>query len=95
MRDNHPSLPIAGLALACALSAGLVACSDEKPTDPDDSPEVLQLTSGHVGALDSTGLETNRVRFTMTSPGAGGAGARSAGIATEVDVPAMRLTYTF
>ena len=247
MRDNHPSLRIAGLALACALSAVLFACSDEKPTDPDDSPEVLQLTAGHVGALDSTGqeiteanpgngtlkslvdstllvltagvearrldvttnlttkplyfvgvhravsrgtsafstwtlvgmddpakltslvevggfaqssngtppaslsgtigdgtgvvnglllavgnngsvtewrassgtvsfastpsgtpcpnfpssgtiactLETMRVRFTMTSPGAGGTGARSAAIATEVDVPAMRLTYTF
>jgi hypothetical protein len=40
-------------------------------------------------------LETMRVRFTMTAPGSGSNGTRSASIATEVDVPAMRLTYTF
>lgn len=40
-------------------------------------------------------LETMRVRFTMTAPGSGSNGARSASVATEVDVPAMRLTYTF
>jgi hypothetical protein len=41
-------------------------------------------------------LETMRVRFSMSAPnGTNGAGARSASIATEVDVPAMRLTYTF
>ena len=41
-------------------------------------------------------LETMRVRFTMTAPnGTNGAGARSASVAAEVDVPAMRLTYTF
>jgi hypothetical protein len=41
-------------------------------------------------------LETMRVRFTLTAPnGTGGAGARSASVATEVDVPTMRLTYTF
>jgi hypothetical protein len=40
-------------------------------------------------------LETMRVRFTMTAPGSGTNGTRSASIATEVDVPAMRLTYTF
>jgi hypothetical protein len=32
----------------------------------------------------------------MTAPnGTNGAGARSASIAADVDVPAMRLTYTF
>ncbi len=41
-------------------------------------------------------LETMRVRFTIAAPnGPAGAGARSASVATEVDVPAMRLTYTF
>jgi hypothetical protein len=41
-------------------------------------------------------LETIRVRFAMTAPnGTGGASGRSASIATEVDVPTMRLTYTF
>jgi hypothetical protein len=41
-------------------------------------------------------LETMRVRFTMNaSGGTGGASARSAAVATDVDVPAMRLTYTF
>jgi hypothetical protein len=41
-------------------------------------------------------LETMRVRFTLSAPnGTGGAGSRSASVATEVDVPTMRLTYTF
>jgi hypothetical protein len=41
-------------------------------------------------------LETMRVKFTINAPnGTSGGGARSASIATEVDVPAMRLTYTF
>ena len=41
-------------------------------------------------------LETMRVRFSVNAPnGSGGAGARSASIATDVDVPTMRLTYTF
>lgn len=41
-------------------------------------------------------LETMRVRFTMSAPsGSSAAGARSASVTTEVDVPAMRLTYTF
>ena len=41
-------------------------------------------------------LETMRVRFTVNAPNAaGGAGARSASISTDVDVPTMRLTYTF
>jgi hypothetical protein len=41
-------------------------------------------------------LETLRVRFTLSAPnGTGGAGARSASVAAEVDVPTMRLTYTF
>ena len=39
-------------------------------------------------------LETMRVRFTVNAPNAP-AGARSASIATDVDVPTMRLTYTF
>ena len=39
-------------------------------------------------------LETMRVRFTVNAPNAT-AGARSASIATDVDVPTMRLTYTF
>ena len=39
-------------------------------------------------------LETMRVRFSMNAP-SGSNGARSASVATEVDVPAMRLTYTF
>ena len=41
-------------------------------------------------------LETMRVRFAMAAPnGTNGASARSASISAEVDVPAMRLTYTF
>lgn len=41
-------------------------------------------------------LETMHVRFSMTAPnGTNGAGARSASISADVDVPAMRLTYTF
>jgi len=41
-------------------------------------------------------LETMRVRFSVSSPNAaGGAGPRSASISTDVDVPTMRLTYTF
>lgn len=41
-------------------------------------------------------LETLRVRFTVSAPnGTGGSGARAASIAAEVDVPAMRLSYTF
>jgi hypothetical protein len=40
-------------------------------------------------------LETMRVRFTESAPnGSGGASARQASIAAEVDVPTMRLTYT-
>lgn len=39
-------------------------------------------------------LETMRVRFTLNAPNAT-AGARSASIAADVDVPTMRLTYTF
>jgi hypothetical protein len=41
-------------------------------------------------------LETMRVRFTMNAPGGtGSASARSAAVSTDVDVPTMRLTYTF
>jgi hypothetical protein len=40
-------------------------------------------------------LETMRVRFTMSAAGTGGASARSASVSTDVDVPTMRLTYTF
>lgn len=41
-------------------------------------------------------LETMRVRFTMSAPnGTGSSSARSATTTTDVDVPAMRLTYTF
>jgi hypothetical protein len=41
-------------------------------------------------------LETMRVRFTVNAPGGtGGASARSAAVSTDVDVPTMRLTYTF
>jgi len=41
-------------------------------------------------------LETMRVRFTMTAPsGTGGASGRSAAVSTDVDVPTMRLNYTF
>jgi hypothetical protein len=40
-------------------------------------------------------LETMHVRFAANAPsGTGGAGARNAALATESDVPAMRLTYT-
>jgi hypothetical protein len=40
-------------------------------------------------------LETMHVRFTANAPsGTGGSGARSAALATESDVPTMRLTYT-
>jgi hypothetical protein len=47
-------------------------------------------------AIITCTLETLRVRFILTAPnGSGGAGARAASIATEVDVPTMRLTYTF
>lgn len=47
-------------------------------------------------AIVTCTLETLRVRFTLSAPnGTGGAGARAASIATEVDVPTMRLTYTF
>ena len=41
-------------------------------------------------------LETMHVHFTMIAPsGSGGAGARHAAVGVDVDVPAMRLTYTF
>ena len=41
-------------------------------------------------------LETMRVRFTINAPGGtGGASARSAAVSMDVDVPTMRLTYTF
>jgi len=41
-------------------------------------------------------LETIHARFTMSAPnGSSGSGARSATVTTEVDVPTMRLTYTF
>jgi hypothetical protein len=41
-------------------------------------------------------IETMHVHFTMNAPsGSDGAGARQATVATDVDVPAMRLTYTF
>ena len=66
MRDTHSSLRPLVRALACALSAVLAACGDAKPTDPEDSPDVLQLTSAHVGALDSTGQE-----ITEANPGNG------------------------
>jgi hypothetical protein len=40
-------------------------------------------------------LETIKVQFSVNAPsGSGGAGARSASVATQVDVPAIRLTYT-
>jgi hypothetical protein len=66
MRDKQPSLRIAGLALACALSAVVAACSNTEPTEPEDSPDVLQLTAAHIGALDSTGQE-----ITGANPGNG------------------------
>lgn len=54
-------------------------------TSPASTPVTITCT-----------LETMRVRFTMTAPsGSGGAGTRQASVATDVDVPAMRLTYTF
>jgi hypothetical protein len=41
-------------------------------------------------------LETMHVHFTMTAPnGSNGASARQAAVAVDVEVPAMRLTYTF
>ena len=41
-------------------------------------------------------LETMHVHFTLTAPsGTGGASARQATVATDVDVPAMRLLYSF
>jgi hypothetical protein len=55
MRDNDSSLRITRLAVSCVLAALLAACSGTEPTDPEDAPDVLQLTAKHVGALDSTG----------------------------------------
>jgi len=40
-------------------------------------------------------LETMHVHFTMNATNGSGAGARQAAMATDVAVPAMRLTYTF
>lgn len=41
-------------------------------------------------------LETMRVHFTINAPsGSDNSGARQATVGTDVDVPAMRLTYTF
>jgi hypothetical protein len=46
-------------------------------------------------AVITCALETMHVRFTANAPsGTGGAGARNATLATETDVPAMRLTYS-
>jgi len=39
-------------------------------------------------------LETIRVHFTITAPATAGGSGRQASVATDVDVPAMRLTYT-
>ena len=66
MRDNDSSLRITRLAVSCALTALLAACSDSEPTYPPGAPEVLQLTTKHVGSLDSTG----RV-ITQANPGNG------------------------
>ena len=55
MRDNCSSLRITTLAMCCALTGLLAACSDSTPTEPIDAPDVLQLTTKQVGALDSTG----------------------------------------
>jgi len=41
--------------MCCALTGLLAACSDSTPTEPIDAPDVLQLTTKQVGALDSTG----------------------------------------
>src|SRR6476469_5284037 len=55
MRTSDSSLRLITLTLSCTLVAWLAACSDSEPTQPQTSADVLQLTTKHVGALDSTG----------------------------------------
>jgi hypothetical protein len=55
MRDNASSPRITRLALSCALSALLAACDRTDPIEPEDAPDVIQLTAAQIGALDSTG----------------------------------------
>ena len=66
MRDNDSSLRTPRLAVSCALTILLAACSSSEPTQPVDTPDVLQLTTKHIGSLDSTGQV-----ITQANPGNG------------------------
>ena len=55
MHGSNSSLGISRPAFACAVSVLLAACGGTDSTGPDTAPEVLQLTTKQVGALDSTG----------------------------------------
>lgn len=59
MRSDS-SARLVGLTLSSLLVAGLVACSDSEPTQPENAPDVLQLTAKDVGSLDSTGRAINQ-----------------------------------
>lgn len=58
MRNDVFVRPIT-LAFACTLAMSLVACSDSKPTEPEDDPDVLLFSAKDVGSLDSTGRVIN------------------------------------
>ena len=66
MRSNNSSLRITRLALGCAIAMAFAACGDTDPTDPETAPDVLQFTTKHIGALDSTGQV-----ITQANPGNG------------------------
>ncbi|HUQ82325.1 MAG TPA: hypothetical protein VM076_14330 [Gemmatimonadaceae bacterium] len=55
MHDTDSSTALTRFAVSCGVAALLVACSDSRPTEPVDAPDVLQLTTKQIGSLDSTG----------------------------------------
>ena len=55
MRASDSSRRITRLALSCVLSAALIACGSSDPATPEPVPDVLELTTRQLGALDSTG----------------------------------------
>lgn len=53
------SARLVSVTLSCMFVAAITACSDSEPTQPENTPDVLQLTAKDVGSLDSTGRVIN------------------------------------
>jgi hypothetical protein len=66
MRASDSSLRITRLVFSCVVTSALVACSGSDPAGPEPAPDVLELTTKQIGALDSTGQV-----ITQANPGNG------------------------